>query len=218
MWVKICANTSLEDAQLAAQAGADAVGFVFAPSPRRVTAAQVAEITPHLPATVEKIGVFVDAGLDEICSTVRACGLTGVQVHSNANPDLIKELRARLGAAMRIIRVVHFSPDAAAEIREIVADSNIDAVLVDSRTANAVGGTGTAFNWADARATIFGHPGAAKLIAAGGLTPANVGEAITTLRPSGVDVASGVEASPGRKDPAKVRQFIAAARSVRLCL
>ena len=213
MWVKICANTSLKDARLAAEAGADAVGFVFAPSPRRVTAAQVAEITPHLPATVEKIGVFVDAGLDEICSTVRACGLTGVQVHSNVDPDLIKELRARLGPALRIFRVVHFGPEAVEQTNQIVADGNIDAILVDSRTATAVGGTGLIFDWTDARERLFGRAGSARLIAAGGLTPANVSEAITTLRPSGVDVASGVEASPGRKDPAKVREFIAAARS-----
>ena len=76
LWIKICANTTLQDAQFAAEAGADAVGFVFAPSPRRVTAAQVAAITPHLPAGLEKIGVFVDAALDEVCATVRDCGLT----------------------------------------------------------------------------------------------------------------------------------------------
>src|ERR1039458_3633906 len=96
IWIKICGNTSLEDALVAVEAGvpadrsssvgweagADAVGFVFAPSPRRVTAAEVAAITPHLPATVEKIGVFVDAGLEEIVSTVQLCGLTGVQLPS----------------------------------------------------------------------------------------------------------------------------------------
>ena len=97
VWIKICANTSLEDALLAAEAGADAVGFVFAPSSRRVTAAQIAAIAPHLPGNVEKIGVFVDASLDEIYSTVRACGLTGVQLHSVTGPELPAKLRARLG-------------------------------------------------------------------------------------------------------------------------
>jgi phosphoribosylanthranilate isomerase len=87
IWIKICANTSLEDALLAAEAGADAVGFVFAPSPRSVTAAQVADIVPHLPVTIEKIGVFVDATLEEIVSAVQACGLTGVQLHFDAAPE-----------------------------------------------------------------------------------------------------------------------------------
>jgi phosphoribosylanthranilate isomerase len=215
IWVKICANTSLEDARLAANAGADAVGFVFASSPRRVTAAQVAAITPHLPGTLEKFGVFVDAGLDEICSTVNECGLTGVQLHANGGAALPAQLRERLGRQVRILRVVHFGPDAAEQAQNLASDPDIDAILVDSRTATAVGGTGQTFDWTDARVTIFGPQSPVKLIAAGGLTPANVAEAIATLHPWGVDVASGVEASPGRKDPAKVRDFVANARVAR---
>lgn len=217
IWVKICANTSLEDAQLAAQAGADAVGFVFAPSPRRVTIEQAAAITPRLPAGLEKIGVFVDASLEEICSAVRMCGLTGVQFHSAVAPELTVQLRERLGAQIRILRVVHFGADAAEQARQIAADPNVDAILVDSRSATAPGGTGIRFDWTVARATLFQHTDARKrLIAAGGLTPDNVREAITTLRPWGVDVASGVEAAPGRKDPRKVRDFIASARHKRI--
>jgi phosphoribosylanthranilate isomerase len=212
IWVKICANTSLEDAQVAADAGADAVGFVFAPSLRRVTAAQAAAITPHLPESLEKIGVFVDATLDEICSSVRACGLTGVQIHSGADPNLAAKLRDKLGPALRIVHAVHFGPEAGQRAAAIAADPNVDAILVDSRTATAVGGTGTAFDWASARATVFADARTVKLIAAGGLSPENVRRAIATLRPWGVDVASGVEAAPGRKDPAKVRDFVAAAR------
>jgi phosphoribosylanthranilate isomerase len=212
MWVKICANTSLDDAQMAADAGADAVGFVFAPSPRRVTSAQVAAITSHLPERLEKIGVFVDAALDEICVAVRAGGLTGVQIHSGADPNLAAKLRKELGPALRIVHAVHFGPEAGKNAAVIAADPNVDAILVDSRTATAVGGTGTTFDWAAARATVFGDRRTVKLIAAGGLSPENVREAIVTLRPWGVDVASGVEAAPGRKDPAKVRDFIAAAR------
>jgi phosphoribosylanthranilate isomerase len=213
LWIKICANTSLEDARLAVEAGADAVGFVFAPSPRRVTAEQVEAITPQLPAAVEKIGVFVDAALDEIEATVRACGLTGVQLHSEAGPEMAARLRERFGSGLRILRVVHFGAGAAEQAAAFAQDANVDAVLVDSRTATAVGGTGVAFDWAEARKTVFGGSGSVKLIAAGGLNPANVAEAIATLRPWGVDVASGVELAPGRKDPAKVRDFVANVRA-----
>lgn len=212
LWIKICANTSLTDAQLAADAGADAVGFVFAPSPRRVTVEQVAQIAPLLPSTLEKIGVFVDASIEQIAKAVRACGLTGVQIHSEGAPDLPAQLRAELGPNLRILRVVHFGPGAPAQAALYATDPNVDAVLVDSRTATAVGGTGIAFDWDEAGRTIFGS-GKANLIAAGGLNPANVADAIARLQPWGVDVATGVEASPGRKDPEKVRAFIANARA-----
>ena len=212
LWIKICANTTLQDAQLAGDAGADAVGFVFAPSPRRVTTAQVAAITPHLSASLEKIGVFVDAALDEICATVRDCGLTGVQLHSEAGSSMTAQLRASFGMELRILRVVHFGPDAAHHAAAITGDKNVDAILVDSRTATAVGGTGVAFDWTSARETLF-QGTEARLVAAGGLNPENVADAIATLRPWGVDVASGVEMAPGRKDPRKVRDFIANARA-----
>jgi phosphoribosylanthranilate isomerase len=136
LWIKICANTSLGDALLAVEAGADAVGFVFAPSPRRVTAALIA---PRLPAAVEKIGVFVDASLEEIASTVEACGLTGVQLHFNAEPALPSRLHERLGPGVRILRVVHFDAERAAEhAAGIVAEArnpHVDAILVDSLRA-----------------------------------------------------------------------------------
>ena len=217
LWVKICGNTSLADAQLAADAGADAVGFVFATSPRRVTVDAAAAICGKLPRTIEKIGVFVDAGLDEIYSTVRQAGLTGVQLHFEADARLPAKLRERLGPDLRILRVVHFdagiSPGVSAHIKKYAEDTSIDGVLVDSRTDTAVGGTGLAFDWTEARKTIFGEDRRVKLIAAGGLTPANVAEAIATLRPWGVDVVSGVEAAPGRKDAFKVRDFVVRARA-----
>ena len=213
IWAKICANTSLEDALLAAEAGADAVGFVFAPSPRRVTPEKVAAITPHLPKEIEKIGVFVDASLEQICTAVRDSGLTGVQLHCEAAPGLTAQLRHELGSQLRIVRVVHFGPQAPESAKRIAADANIDAILVDSRTATRVGGTGVAFNWTEASEGVFGGQRAVKLIAAGGLTPENVREAIAILRPWGVDVASGVEAAPGRKEPEKVRRFVANVRA-----
>jgi phosphoribosylanthranilate isomerase len=213
LWVKICGNTSLADAQLAADAGADAVGFVFAPSPRNVTLEQAAAITPHLPASVERIGVFVDAGFATIAATVDLAGLTGVQLHSGEADGLTTQLRERFGPGLRILRVIHFGEDAARQLEAARLDTSIDGVLVDSRTATAVGGTGVSFNWQEARATIFSGESQLKLIAAGGLTPANVAEAIATLNPWGVDVVSGVESSPGRKDPEKVRAFVANARA-----
>jgi len=212
IWIKICANTSLADAQLAAEAGADAVGFVFAPGPRRVTPEQVASITAHLPATVEKIGVFVEADFTEISAAVEACGLTGVQLHSEFQDGLAAQLRQRFGPELRILRVIHFDGDAAGQLQLAGIDANIDAVLIDSRTASAVGGTGVAFDWHAARSTLFTDSSRKKLVAAGGLTPANVAQAVATLRPWGVDVASGVEAVPARKDHAKVRDFISRAR------
>jgi len=224
IWIKICGNTSLEDALLAAEAGADAVGFVFAPSPRQVTAVEVAAIVPHLPVAVEKIGVFVDATLEEIVSTVEACGLTGVQLHFDAAPDLPAQLHERLGPELRILSVVHFGAgigeQQAARMAEHVRNPHVDAVLVDSRTEMAVGGTGVTFDWVEARKALFQNAEAQsdevkkRRIAAGGLNPDNVADAIATLHPWGVDVVSGVEAAPGHKDKAKVREFVARARSV----
>lgn len=216
IWVKICGNTSLGDAQIAVEAGADALGFVFAASPRRVTAADAAAICSRIPEAVEKIGVFVDADCDEIASTVRTSGLTGVQLHFEAGDDLPARLHAEFGPALRILRVVHFAlgmaDRATRELARHALDPHVNGVLVDSRTAAAAGGTGVTFDWVKARETAFGMNGRLKLIAAGGLKPANVAEAISTLRPWGVDVVSGVEAAPGRKDPEKVRDFVTRAR------
>jgi phosphoribosylanthranilate isomerase len=122
------------------------------------------------------------------------------------------QLRAEFGPALRILRVAHFGADTAAQAASYSADAGVDAVLVDSRTPTAVGGTGIAFDWELASRTVFAGA-KAKLVAAGGLNPGNVAEAIQKLRPWGVDVASGVEAAPGRKDAAKVRAFIANART-----
>jgi phosphoribosylanthranilate isomerase len=215
LWIKICANASLADAQLAAEAGADAVGFVFAPSPRRVTAELVAKIVPQLPRALEKIGVFVDAGFDEIAATVEAARLTGVQLHFDAPAALPAKLRERFGQTLRILGVVHFDARAGKRVAAIARDEHIDALLLDSRTAAAVGGTGVAFDWDAARGLIFDADGPMKFIAAGGLTPENVAKAIATLRPWGVDVVSGVESAPGRKDPVKVRAFIDRARAAK---
>ena len=215
LWIKICGNTSLEDAQWASQAGADALGFIFSPSPRRVLPSQVEVIVPKLPAAVEKIGVFVDSQLEEISETVDACCLTGVQLHSEDGPELPARLRERFGVGLRILRAVHFGAGVVERVHRIHTDPNVDAILVDSRTPTAVGGTGVAFDWVQASKTLFGNTDTSqyRLIAAGGLKPGNVAEAIRTLRPWGVDVSSGVESAPGRKDPRRVQEFIANARA-----
>ncbi len=203
---------------MAVEAGADAVGFVFAPSPRQVTATEVALITPHLPPTLEKIGVFVDATVEEIVSTVKHCGLSGVQLHFDADTELPARLHECLGSELRIVRVIHFAVETAghyaAQIAAHARNPHVDAVLVDSRTDKAVGGTGLAFDWVEAHNTLFQSAETRiRLIAAGGLTPVNIVEAIRALHPWGVDTASGVEAAPGRKDHAKVWEFVAHARA-----
>jgi len=213
LWVKICGNTSLADAQLAVDAGADAVGFIFAPSPRQVTPAQVAEITSQLVGNAEKIGVFVDAGFAAIAATVQQCGLTGVQLHSQGDENLPAALRERFGPTLRILQVLHYAETIAGPLQQAAANPAIDAVLVDSRTASAVGGTGIAFDWEAARKTVFsGHSGL-KLIAAGGLNPDNIAHAVKLLQPWGVDVSSGTESVPGRKNPRKVYEFVTRARA-----
>jgi phosphoribosylanthranilate isomerase len=218
MWIKICGNTSLEDARFAAEAGAHAVGFVFAPSPRRVEPGLVSKITEQLPPQLEKYGVFVDAGFDEIVSTVAECGLTGVQIHRSSDLSLPSRLRrhfAQFPRRISILHVLHYKnhdPIFDQQLSESGRNEALDGVLVDSSTARAVGGTGTTFNWPGARNSFLRAAPHLRLIAAGGLAPENVKQAIQILRPWGVDVVSGVESSPGKKDPAKVRAFIRSAQ------
>jgi phosphoribosylanthranilate isomerase len=214
MWIKICGNTSLEDARFAAECGADAVGFVFAPSPRQVEAKLVRQITEKLPRQVEKYGVFVDAGFDEIVSTVAAGGLTGVQLHRSSDALLPLHLRQHFAQRrLGILRVLHYKDqEFAGQLTELSGDDSLDGVLVDSSSQRAVGGTGTSFNWLGAQSSFLQAAPHLRLIAAGGLAPENVKQAIQVLRPWGVDVVSGVESAPGRKDPARVLAFIRSAQ------
>jgi phosphoribosylanthranilate isomerase len=212
MWIKICGNTNLEDARFAAECGADAVGFVFAPSPRRVEADQVRQITQELPSGLEKYGVFVDAGFDEIVSTVEACGLTGVQLHRSADEHVPFGLRQHFAGRISVLQVLNYKAlEFEQQIKEL--GQNEDPILVDSSTAKAVGGTGTSFDWHDARSILLRTAPNLRLVAAGGLAPENVREAIQTLQPWGVDVVSGVESTPGKKDPKRVQAFIENSRA-----
>jgi phosphoribosylanthranilate isomerase len=216
MWIKICGNTCLEDARFAVESGADAVGFVFAPSPRRVDADTVRSITSRLPSHLEKYGVFVDPGFEEIVSTVATCGLTGVQIHRSADEHLPSRLRrhfAQSPGRISILKVLHHKNQGfEQQVAQVTGDSAVDGVLVDSSTERAVGGTGTTFNWLEARDTFLRTAPHLRLIAAGGLAPENVKQAIRILRPWGVDVVSGVESAPGKKDPQRVLAFIRSAQ------
>jgi phosphoribosylanthranilate isomerase len=216
MWIKICGNTSLEDARFAAECGAHAVGFVFAPSPRQIGANLVGKITQQLPPQLEKYGVFVDADFDEIVSTVAACGLTGVQIHRSSDVLLPLRLRqhfAQFPGRIGILRVLHYKNQGfEQQLAELGRNQALDGVLVDSSTERAVGGTGTSFNWLEARNGFLRTAPHLHLIAAGGLAPENVKQAVQILRPWGVDVVSGVESAPGEKDPARVLAFIRSAQ------
>ena len=212
MWVKICANTDLVDAMRAAELGADAVGFVFAPSKRQVTVAQVAEITARLTLPVERIGVFDSRDAAAIASAAQTAGLTAVQLHSAFDPELVEALRGMLPADVDVIPTLQWEADGvgssadevAAGLRSIAATGLCRRVLIDSKIGGMSGGTGVAFDWSAARQVFLEGPPGLKLILAGGLTPKNVCSAIAALEPWGVDVASGVESSAGRKDPEKM--------------
>ena len=221
MWIKICANTNLEDAQLAADLGADAVGFVFAPSKRRVTPEQVARITPHLPPTVERVGVFDSLDPEVIAAAARTAGLNTIQLHGGVDAKLARNLQKIFAGQIKIIQTIHWQVDAdganatviAHQLGEIASEGVADRVLIDSKVGTATGGTGVPFDWEKARATLAQNAGHLKLIVAGGLRPENVAEAITRLTPWGVDVASGVEAEPGKKSREKLAAFIKNARA-----
>jgi len=234
MFIKICANTNLEDASLAAELGVDAVGFVFAPSKRRVTPEQVAEITETLPADVEKVGVFATDDPYEIEHYVASAGLTVAQIHGAFDAELVRALAAEFGGGLKIIQTVAYAVDATdAENREdtddrfertlekVFEEPAVWAVLIDAAKAGASGGLGMAFDWAHVgeivRRAMRARGGAReprpRVILAGGLNAENVGEAIAAFAPWGVDVASGVESAPGKKDPERLRRFVAAARA-----
>lgn len=183
---------------MAAEAGADAIGLVFAPSRRQVTLAEACRIAAELPPFVTRVGVFVDADLDRVREVVDAVRLEMVQLHGSESPEYCVALGLRVIKAIRM-RDAHSV--------EAMAGYRVAGFLLDSFEPDLAGGTGKAFNWALAAGL---HP-PAPIILAGGLTPENVQEALETARPYGVDVSSGVETG-GRKDPGKIREFVARVR------
>lgn len=203
--IKFCGITALEDAELAARAGAWAIGLIFWPrSPRRCEPDAAVEIGGSLKRRLEVVGVFVNATLDEIAATADAASLTIVQLHGDEGPSFCDEVRRRTGC--KVIKAVRVQ--SGADIQAL-APFHTDYHLLDSHRPGAPGGTGETFAWELARS----HRGRLPVILSGGLTPDNVAEAIAVVRPFAVDVASGVELEPGRKDPDKLEAFAAVVRA-----
>ena len=203
--IKFCGLTSLPDAQLAMQAEAWAIGLIFwPPSPRRCELQDAAEIAAALKRQAEIVGVFVNPTLDEVARTADAVGLTMLQLHGDEGPVFCGEAARRTGC--KVIKAARVR--SGADIQSL-SSFHTDYHLLDSFTAGIPGGTGETFAWEIARH----HRGAVPVILSGGLNPDNVAEAISVVRPFAVDVASGVELAPGRKDPDKLRAFAAAVAS-----
>ena len=198
MFVKICGITNEDDALLAVAMGADAVGFVFAPSPRQVAAQQVYDITRRLPAEILTIGLFRDELPERVIDTVNRAGLKAAQLHGHETPDMVAQVSEQVRWVIKAI--------AAGSTDARRADQfNTDMILVD---APGGGGAGRVFDWSLIDEVASGP----RMILAGGLNPDNVADAVAKVRPWGVDVSSGVEKSPGRKDALKVKNFIQRAR------
>ena len=206
--LKFCGITRLDDAELAVAAGAWAIGLIFWPrSPRRAELDAAAEIAAAVKRRAEVAGVFVNATLDHVAQTADAVGLTMLQFHGDEGPAYCAEAARRTGAKVIKAGRVRSGADVQA-----LTTFHTDYHLLDSYTAGVPGGTGETFSWGIARA----HRGRIPVILSGGLTPDNVGDAIAAVHPYAVDVASGVELSPGRKDPEKLQAFAAAVRSTTL--
>jgi len=198
MFVKICGITNEDDALLAVAMGADAVGFIFAPSPRQVAAQQVYDITRRLPPEILTVGVFRDEHPSRVIDTVNRAGLKAAQLHGHETPGMVEAVAASLRWVIKV--VVAGSPDA-----RHANEFGTDLIMVEGPNP----GSGKVFDWSLVEEVAEGP----RIILAGGLNPDNVGEAVRTVRPWGVDAATGVEKSPGKKDALKVKAFIERARA-----
>jgi len=203
--VKICGITNIEDALAANEAGADALGFIFhRASPRFIEPDAARSIIAQLPPFVSRVGVFVDETVENVSAISRLAGLSAVQLHGTESPDMCRALPSPVIKAFRVQDQNSLSG---------FEKYHVSAFLLDSYVPDQPGGTGSKFNWDLAvKAKSFGRP----IILAGGLTPENITDAITKTTPYAVDVSSGVESSPGRKDHKKLREFISRANSCNL--
>ena len=199
--IKICGITNPADALAAVEAGADALGFMFYDRSKRwVTTDVAAKITSELPPFILRVGVFVDPVADQVYETAEKCGLTTLQFHGSESPEFCSQFSLPVIKAFRI---------ADQSSLDTLSTYQTSAWLLDSAVPDQLGGTGKTGDWALARAaTKLGRP----VILAGGLTPENVKQAVREVRPYGVDVSSGVESAPGRKDRQRLKLFVRAAR------
>ncbi len=199
--IKICGLTDVKEAVETASLGADAIGLVFFnKSPRNLSLYQAREISYALPDDICTVGVFVNESYDKIMQIVEYCRLKAVQLHGGESPELVGAL---VKEDLKVIKALFVKREPF--IREI-NKYNASAYLIECGQGVLPGGNALSWNWSEARSVERKQP----LILAGGLTPGNVAEAIAAGRPDAVDVSSGVEASPGRKDLARVESFIAA--------
>ena len=202
MIVKICGITNLNDANMAADLGADALGFIFVPSsPRYIPPEKAAAITAHLPESLVRVGVFVNAGRREILETVEKAGVNCLQLHGDESPDDVKDFTLPVWKAFRISD--RFDP------QELDAYS-AEAYLLDTFSPDSYGGTGRTFDWNIARRLNTDR----KIILSGGLNPENIARAVEHIRPYGVDVNSGVEQQPGKKNAELLRRLFVNIRNV----
>jgi phosphoribosylanthranilate isomerase len=198
VFVKICGTTSEEDALLAIAMGADAVGFIFAPSKRQIAPGIARDIAKRLPPEIITVGVFRDESPKRVVDIVDFAGLKAAQLHGKETPDQARWIRKRVPLVIQAFAAGDRMVSRALEY-------GVDAVLLDNPTP----GSGQVFDWKMAGEA----PDGVRVIIAGGLTPDNVGAAVAAVRPWGVDVVTGVEREPGHKDPVKLRAFVAAARA-----
>ncbi len=194
-WIKICGITNQADAMLASEAGADALGFVFAESPRKVSPELAKKIIQSLPPFVTKVGVFVNEEIDRVSEIHDHCGLNYVQLHGDEDQSYMSSLSLPTIKAFRVRD---------RQILDEIPKFRVGYFLLDAYDPVHPGGTGRSFDWDIAERA----NGLGQLILCGGLNPTNVREALETVRPHGVDVSSGVEMKPGVKDPIKVERFI----------
>jgi phosphoribosylanthranilate isomerase len=201
VWIKICGITNEEDGLAAARLGADALGFVFAPSPRRISPEKARQIIKALPPLVQTVGVFVDEDLGEVSSVAEMCGLDILQFHGSESADYCDSFNQRVVKAIRLRN--------RQDLKSLAEyDGVVQALLLDTYLPDKLGGTGMTFNWEWAlEAGKYG-----RIILAGGLNPENVAVAISIVKPYGVDASSSLEQSPGIKDHEKLTQFIAEVR------
>lgn len=200
--VKICGITHLKDAKAAADFGADAIGFVFAESPRRISIQKAEAIGKAVGPWISLVGVFVNESAERILRIAGECRLSVIQLHGDESPGFIRKL-----PGLRIIKTLHV--DGRIDCG-LISKYRADAILLDTKSGRSYGGTGKPFDWKILKSKKFTNP----LIISGGLTPGNVREAIKIFSPYGVDVSSGVEISPGRKDLNKMKEFIQNAKKI----